>query len=174
MALCLSKPGSEHFFQSLTVKWCQCCILNCAILRNVSPDFFQTRFRDSQKVWCSGHSTTLIEMHRPGSRAGWLLASLDSQILVWPAKDDGKISRVPIHTSKTRSDCCFKRVGIFFPQIVLYFPCEGGSYYEHSWISRWGKFLLQVLLDLTITNSIHTSSLFLDCHFCVPLLFNQR
>lgn len=85
--------------------------------------FLQTRLRDSQKVSWSGHSTTLTEMHRLESGAGWLLASLHRMILIWPAKDHGKISRVLIHILKTRSDCLLFQGGgeDFFFQIVPFF-----------------------------------------------------
>lgn len=31
---------------------------------------------------------------------------------IWPAKHQGKISRVPVHASKTRSDCPFEGLGV--------------------------------------------------------------
>lgn len=133
MALCVSKPGSElspgaHSGVRPVLDTELCSSEEC-----LSRFFFKQGLGVSEGLmeWTQQHTNRAAQTWE---WSWYLLASLDRMILAWPAIDHGKISRVPIHTLKTRSDCPFKGVEkIFFFQIVLFFfLCEGGSYYEHS------------------------------------------
>lgn len=101
--LCVSPNPAQSFLQGLTVKWCQCWILHCALLRNVCPDFFSNK-----AWWLSEGLMDWTQQHTNGAAQTWewswcLLASLDRMILVWPAEDHGKISRVPIHKKQDQT-----------------------------------------------------------------------
>lgn len=121
----MSPNPAQSFLQGLTVKWCQCWILHCALLRNVCPDFFSNK-----AWWLSEGLMDWTQQHTNGAAQTWewswcLLASLDRMILVWPAEDHGKISRVPIHKNKIRLS--FQRgggVSFFFRLFFFFFVRE--------------------------------------------------
>lgn len=95
------------------MKQCQCWILNYDLLGNVYPDFCKQglgTLRRFNRVDTAlrFQSCTDLGLELPGCRPVWIE---DRMILAWPAKDHWKISRVTIHTSKTRWDCPFKGLG---------------------------------------------------------------